>query len=117
MEHIQYRLFGILTVFIFGLLIFFTEGFGNALIRGYFGDVFIILFLYLVAGFFTGNAYKKGIAIFSFAVVVEYAQLFISFYSGWGALTMGSTFDVLDLYVYLGTVLFCIFIERSYEKE
>ncbi len=92
-----------ITSLVLGLVIFFTYGFGYSDIRFYGGDIVVILFLYGLLSFTRLNTYVKLLLLLVLALAVEFSQLIFEPEprNALEELTIGSTFDVVDIYMYL----------------
>jgi len=94
----HFTIIAILT-FIVGMLLFL---FGTGFARNYLGDFIVIIFLYsLLSIFSTYSPLKKTIFLFLFALGIEVIQAFVILPTGAiTELTLGNTFDTLDILFY-----------------
>ncbi|MFA5946857.1 MAG: DUF2809 domain-containing protein [Patescibacteria group bacterium] len=99
--------FGVLAIIslLFGLLIFFFVHSG--FLRNYGGDVVAVTFLYSLLRLTLSPKPKTAAGmVFAVAVFIEVLQALVSLpHSTVTTLTLGSTFDPLDLLAYFLTVL------------
>lgn len=87
-------------------------------IRGFLGDVLIVLLLYSFLKIFIKNhTFKIAISVLAFAYFVEFLQLFqlaekLNIHSKIGLTILGSVFDPQDLLAYFIGFLFILLIEK-----
>jgi hypothetical protein len=99
------------------LVIFFSD---LQNLRGYFGDFLIVIFLFccLKSVFIRLNSIVSGIFILSFSIFIEILQYFeISKYFDNSniifQIIIGSTFDFLDILMYLSGTLVIVIIDKK----
>lgn len=90
----------------------------NPIIRGFLGDVLVILLLYsFFKIFIKNNTIKISFAILTFAFFIEFLQLLkitdkLNIHSKIFLIVLGSVFDVWDLVAYLIGFSIIILIEK-----
>jgi hypothetical protein len=89
-------------------------------VRGYMGDWLVVQFIYVIARFVIGFRwrYRLAIAIFLFSIGVEIVQLIstASIPRTFAAeVTIGSTFDALDIAAYALGLVTVLFTERYWK--
>jgi len=109
-------------MFLIGILIFLTDGFGIQWVRFYMGDfVAVVLLYFLVSCVFSVEIKKKIAAVLFFALFLEVAQMFHTQHamqSSWFIeLFVGSTFDVIDLVAYLVAAIFAGCLDFYLQKN
>lgn len=104
----------LLSCFIAGLFILLYRGPGWLYLRGYGGDVVVMVFIYFLVRLVIklrskSTTWKIALLTFLFACLIETNQLWWSAFTSHSALATivaGTTFDWLDLFAYaLGTLL------------
>lgn len=95
----------------------------NAFIRGFLGDVLIILLMYsFLKIFIKNNVLKTAIFVLAFAYFVEFLQFFrlaelFHIKSKILLIIVGSVFDLWDLVAYTLGFLFILLIEKIIKNE
>lgn len=95
----------------------------NAFIRGFLGDVLVILLLYsFLKIFIKNNVLKTAIFVLAFAYFVEFLQFFrlaelFHIKSKILLIIVGSVFDLWDLVAYTLGFLFILLIEKIVKNE
>ncbi len=95
----------------------------NPFIRGFFGDVLVILLLYsFLKIFIKNNVLKTAVSVLAFACFVELLQFFklaekINIQSEILLTILGSVFDFWDLLAYFVGFLFILLIEKILIKN
>ena len=95
----------------------------NAFIRGFLGDVLIILLMYsFLKIFIKNNILKTAIFVLAFAYFVEFLQFFrlaelFHIKSKILLIIVGSVFDLWDLVAYTLGFLFILLIEKIIKNE
>ncbi|SRR5258708_16281740 len=89
-------------------------------VRGYMGDWLVVQFIYVIARFAVKYRwrYRLALAIFLFSIGVEIVQLIAatSIPRTFAAeITIGSTFDILDIAAYALGLLTVLFAERYWK--
>lgn len=110
--------YGIVSIMLFclGFFIFITDGFGIPAIRGYIGDVLVVMFLYcLVSVIWNASLIRRATTILGFAFFIECLQL-THFQTGWhlfDVVVLGSTFDLGDICMYVFGIAIIVVTDRS----
>ncbi len=95
----------------------------NAFIRGFFGDVLVVLLLYsFLKIFIKNNVVKTAVSVLAFAIFVELLQFFklaeiLNIQSKILLTILGSVFDVWDLAAYFLGFLIILLIEKLLQKN
>lgn len=93
---------------VLGLVIFVTDGFGVSFVRFHVSDIIVVIFLYGLLSFLKHPPHLKALYTLTFAVAIEALQLIYTptNQGTLGELTIGSTFDPIDIAMYAtGTIL------------
>ncbi|KJJ37474.1 DUF2809 domain-containing protein [Aequorivita vladivostokensis] len=122
MEHLKWCYF---SAFLILLLMEFTIAYFhfNPFIRGFLGDVLVILLLYsFLKIFIKNNVFPIAISVLGFAFLVELLQLLklseiLKIKSKILLTVLGSVFDVWDLVAYVIGFLLILLIERIFHKN
>jgi len=111
------------TLFLFMVEVAIAHFRFNPFIRGFLGDVLVILLLYsFIKIFIKNNSFKISISVLAFAFLVELLQFFkiteiLNVQSKLLLTVLGAVFDPLDLVAYsLGFVIILI-IEGYFHKK
>jgi len=106
-----------IPLFIFGIAVFITDGFGITWVRFYVGDVAAILFLYTAISCLWDTLVRKRVlAVLSIALAIEFTQVFFSADTEFGVLVFGTTFDWLDVLLYALTLFLVFIVEHIVEN-
>ncbi|MCB0452618.1 MAG: DUF2809 domain-containing protein [Aequorivita sp.] len=95
----------------------------NAFIRGFLGDVLVILLMYsFLKIFIKNNVLKTAVSVLAFAYFVELLQLFklaekLNIHSEILLTIIGSVFDVSDLAAYFLGFLLILLLEKVLHKN
>lgn len=95
----------------------------NAFIRGFFGDMLVVLLLYsFLKIFIKNNVVKTAVSVLAFAFFVELMQFFklaetLNIHSKILLTIMGSVFDVWDLLAYFIGFLIILLVEKLLQKN
>lgn len=114
-RHVLY-IAAILLIAVFVLL---YRGPGWPFVRGFVSDWLIVQLIYLVARFWVAyrRRYQLAAAIFLLGVSVEVIQALVTLPQNLVAeLTIGSTFDLLDILAYALGLITVLLIERALSK-
>jgi hypothetical protein len=114
-RHIAY----IAAILILAAFILIYRGPAWPFVRGFVSDWLIVQLIYLVARFWVPDRrrYQLAAAIFLLGVVVELIQALVTLPQNLVAeLTIGSTFDLLDILAYALGVITVLLIERAISK-
>jgi hypothetical protein len=122
MEHLKWRYF---SAFLILLLIEFTIAYFhfNPFIRGFLGDVLVMLLLYsFLKIFIKNNVFNIAISVLGFAFLVELLQFLklseiLKIKSKIILTVLGSVFDVWDLVAYFIGFLLILLIEKLLHKK
>ncbi|WP_410005974.1 DUF2809 domain-containing protein [Aequorivita nionensis] len=122
MEHLKWRYF---SAFLILLLIEFTIAYFhfNPFIRGFLGDVLVMLLLYsFLKIFIKNNVFNIAISVLGFAFLVELLQFLklseiLKIKSKIILTVLGSVFDVWDLVAYFIGFLLILLIEKLLHKN
>jgi len=93
----------------------------SAFIRGFLGDVLVILLLYsFLKIFIRNNVLKTAVSVLAFAFFVEFLQYFklvevLNIQSKILQVIIGSVFDIWDLIAYFIGFLIILLIEKLYK--
>ena len=122
MEHLKWRYF---SAFLILLLMEFTIAYFhfNPFIRGFLGDVLVMLLLYSFLKIFIKNSvFNIAISVLGFAFLVELLQFLklseiLKIKSKIILTVLGSVFDVWDLVAYFIGFLLILLIEKLLHKN
>jgi hypothetical protein len=122
MEHLKWRYF---SAFLILLLMEFTIAYFhfNPFIRGFLGDVLVMLLLYsFLKIFIKNNVFNIAISVLGFAFLVELLQFLklseiLKIKSKIILTVLGSVFDVWDLVAYFIGFLLILLIEKLLHKK
>jgi hypothetical protein len=122
MEHLKWRYF---SAFLILLLIEFTIAYFhfNPFIRGFLGDVLVMLLLYsFLKIFIKNNVFNIAISVLGFAFLVELLQFLklseiLKIKSKIILTVLGSVFDGWDLVAYFIGFLLILLIEKLLHKK
>lgn len=95
----------------------------NPFIRGFLGDVLVVLLLYsFLKIFIRNNVVKIAISVLAFAFFVEFLQYFklakiLNIQSEVLLIVLGAVFDVWDLVAYFIGFLFILVLEKLFHKN
>ena len=110
------RVFALMAILslLSGLLIFFFTH--NGFLRNYAGDIVAVTFLYsLLRASLRPKARTAAIVVFAAAALIEVLQALVTLpHSAITTLTLGSTFDPLDILTYLLTALAVFLLDTMY---
>lgn len=102
-----------------GLVIFVTDGFGIPFVRFHVADIVIVIFLYGLLSFSKNSPHMKALFVLTFAFAIEALQLIYNptGQSTLGELTIGSTFDPIDIAMYATGAIIAFSIDSLNRKS
>ncbi|MCZ4319693.1 DUF2809 domain-containing protein [Aequorivita viscosa] len=95
----------------------------NPFVRGFLGDILVVLLMYsFLKIFIKNNIFKIAISVLAFAYFVEFLQLFklaekLQITSEILLIILGSVFDPWDLVAYFLGFLLILLIEKTFTKN
>jgi DNA integrity scanning protein DisA with diadenylate cyclase activity len=110
------------TLFLFAVEVAIAYFHFNPFIRGFLGDVLVILLMYsFLKIFIRNNVIKTAVSVLAFAFFVEFLQYFklaelLNVQSKLLLILIGSVFDVWDLVAYSIGFLLILLIEKLFAK-
>ena len=114
----------IISVILFGILIFIALFVRDQFIRPMLGDVLVVIWLYFfVATFINKSPRRIAISVTAFAFVIEgcqYSKMLTILgleHIKWVSIVLGATYDPLDLLAYSIGGAVCIFGEDLYHGK
>lgn len=116
----QKRIISLAIAFVSGWVGWMILFFGHGWIRNYGGDAVVIIFLYATLGGVFPHLHpkKKALSIFLFALAIEIVQSFQLVNRSLVAdATIGSTFDPIDIAVYVLATAGCFLLDRKKELK
>ena len=115
-RHVLY----IAAILLIAVFVLVYRGPAWTFVRGFISDWLIVQLIYLVARFWVPDRrrYQLAAAIFVLGVVVELIQAVVIIPQNLVAeLTIGSTFDLLDILAYAVGLLTVLLLERALSKS